>query len=134
MQVQIRVTFARATVFASFRLDRPVVETAILVVVRAVVRSFCLLVTSGTMPFVMVDRIRHANYPCQTFLPIFFRGKIVTLQEVLKYYGGVRNLAKELGVSTQVIYTWTDRPPLGRQYEIEVKTNGKLKADRHDKK
>lgn len=58
----------------------------------------------------------------------------MTLKEVLDFYGGVRNLAKELGVSTQVIYTWVDRPPMSRQYEIEVRTGGKLKADRHDKK
>jgi hypothetical protein len=31
-----------------------------------------------------------------------------------------------------VIYQWGDTPPMGRQYELEVKTGGKLKADNND--
>jgi hypothetical protein len=29
-----------------------------------------------------------------------------------------------------VIYAWGERPPMSRQYELEVKTEGELKADR----
>jgi len=28
-----------------------------------------------------------------------------------------------------VIYTWGDEPPMARQYELEVKTKGDLKAE-----
>ncbi|HQT42804.1 MAG TPA: Cro/CI family transcriptional regulator [Halothiobacillus sp.] len=44
--------------------------------------------------------------------------------------GGVKALADALGIWPHVIYRWGDTPPLARQYEIEVKTGGKLKADR----
>ncbi|CAB4215750.1 DNA-binding transcriptional regulator Cro, partial [uncultured Caudovirales phage] len=32
----------------------------------------------------------------------------------------------------QVIYQWGEKPPMSRQYELEVKTEGTLKADRND--
>lgn len=53
----------------------------------------------------------------------------MTTQEAIDHYGGLRQLAQELGVWPQVIYQWGDHPPMGRQYEIEVKTGGKLKAN-----
>jgi len=50
-------------------------------------------------------------------------------QEAVEYFEGRKALADALGVWPQVIYQWGEYPPMARQYEIEVKTNGKLKAD-----
>lgn len=49
-------------------------------------------------------------------------------QEAIDFYGGVKELANVLGVWPQVIYSWGNEPPMARQYELEVKTGGKLKA------
>ncbi|WP_297831523.1 Cro/CI family transcriptional regulator [Thermomonas sp.] len=60
----------------------------------------------------------------------------MTTQQAIDYFGGIRELSQVLGVSTQSIYQWGVYPPLGRQYELEIKTRGELKADRstaHDK-
>jgi hypothetical protein len=51
-------------------------------------------------------------------------------QEAIAHYGGVKKLADALGVWPQVIYNWGDNPPMSRQYELEVKTEGQLRADR----
>jgi hypothetical protein len=51
-------------------------------------------------------------------------------QEAIDFYGSKKQLADALGVWPQVIYQWGDHPPMSRQYELEVKTNGQLKADR----
>lgn len=53
----------------------------------------------------------------------------MTTQEAINHYGGRKALADALGVWPQVIYAWGERPPMARQYELEVKTGGKLKAD-----
>lgn len=53
----------------------------------------------------------------------------MTTQEAIDFYGGKKQLADALGVWPQVIYQWGDYPPMGRQYELEVKTEGKLKAE-----
>ena len=50
-------------------------------------------------------------------------------QEAIDYFGGLRKLAEAMDVWPQVIYQWGETPPMGRQYELEVKTGGKLKAD-----
>ncbi len=50
-------------------------------------------------------------------------------QEAVDYFKNRKALADVLGVWPQVIYQWGEYPPMARQYEIEVKTNGKLKAD-----
>ena len=54
----------------------------------------------------------------------------MTTQEAINHYGSTKKLADVLGVWPQVIYAWGDRPPMGRQYELEVKTDGVLRADR----
>ena len=53
----------------------------------------------------------------------------MTTKEAADYYGGKRQLAEALGVWPQVIYQWGERPPMSRQYEIEVRTGGQLLAD-----
>lgn len=42
------------------------------------------------------------------------------------------NVARFLGVSNQTISLWkqNNKVPFGRQCEIEIKTNGQLKADK----
>lgn len=56
----------------------------------------------------------------------------MTTQEAIDYFGSVKELAQFLNVYPQVIYKWGDVPPYGRQYELEVRTNGQLKADEKD--
>ncbi len=53
-------------------------------------------------------------------------------QEAIDHYGGIKKLADALGIWPQVIYTWGESPPMARQYELEVKTQGAIKADRND--
>lgn len=54
-------------------------------------------------------------------------------QEAIDYYGNIKKMADELGVWPQTIYLWGDTPPMGRQYELEIRTEGALKADRQIK-
>lgn len=54
-------------------------------------------------------------------------------QEAVDYYGGIKQLAAELGIWAHVIYRWGDTPPKARQYELEVRTKGALKAEPDDK-
>lgn len=51
-------------------------------------------------------------------------------QEAIDFFGSVKELAKALNIWPHVIYRWGKTPPMARQYELEVKTNGKLRADR----
>lgn len=51
-------------------------------------------------------------------------------EEAIAYYGSLKKLADVLDVWPQVIYQWGGKPPMSRQYELEVKTEGTLKADR----
>ena len=53
-------------------------------------------------------------------------------KEAVDFYGGVKALAVELDIWPHVVYRWGDSPPLARQYELEVKTKGKLKADKKE--
>ncbi len=50
--------------------------------------------------------------------------------EAIAHYGGVKELAASLGIWPHVVYRWGASPPMARQYEIEVKTEGLLKAER----
>lgn len=52
----------------------------------------------------------------------------MTTKEAISYFGGLKKLADAIGVWPQVIYQWGDHPPRARQYELEVKTGGDLKA------
>lgn len=54
----------------------------------------------------------------------------MTMQEALDHYGSRKLLADALGLWPQTVYAWGDAIPLSRQYEIEVRTGGVLKADR----
>jgi hypothetical protein len=55
----------------------------------------------------------------------------MTTKQAIEHYGGIKNLADALGMWPHVIYRWGDHPPKARQYELQVKTNGKLKAQKN---
>lgn len=52
--------------------------------------------------------------------------------EVLKLFGTQTNMAKQLDVTRQATTEWkrTDNIPRMRQYQIELLTKGKLRAER----
>lgn len=55
----------------------------------------------------------------------------MTMQELIEHFGSQAAAARAIGVSLQVVSAWNakNRIPLGRQYEIQVLTCGKLRAD-----
>lgn len=50
------------------------------------------------------------------------------LQKAIDHFGGVAGLAKALRVERQAIYMWKGKVPEVRAYQIEVVTNGIVKA------
>jgi DNA-binding transcriptional regulator YdaS (Cro superfamily) len=50
-------------------------------------------------------------------------------REAIDHYGSVKALADALGIWPHNVSRWGERPPAARQYEIEVKTGGALKAE-----
>lgn len=57
----------------------------------------------------------------------------MTTKEAIDHYGSIKKLADSLGIWPHVIYRWGDTPPRARQYELEVRTKGALKAEPNDK-
>lgn len=53
--------------------------------------------------------------------------------EAIEHFGGLKKLADLLGIWPQVIYQWGEYPPKSRQYELEVRTGGVLKAENNPK-
>ena len=52
-------------------------------------------------------------------------------QEAIDYFGNQRKLCDALRLKArQTIHAWGEYPPAGRQYQIEILTNGALKAER----
>lgn len=51
-------------------------------------------------------------------------------QDVIDYFGSVRNVAEALGLSVQAIYGWGDSVPRSRWAHIELATKGKVKRDK----
>lgn len=49
-------------------------------------------------------------------------------QAVINHFGSVKGVADALGITVQSVYEWPEDIPLGRQYQIELLTKGKLKA------
>lgn len=52
----------------------------------------------------------------------------MTTKEAIDHFGGIKKLADALGIWAQGVYEWGEEPPMLRQYELEVKTKGVLKA------
>jgi hypothetical protein len=55
--------------------------------------------------------------------------KTMTTDEAKQHFGGIKGLATAIDVWPHVIYRWGKFPPMPRQYELEVKSGGKLKAE-----
>jgi len=55
--------------------------------------------------------------------------KMMTTDEAKQHFGGIKGLATAIDVWPHVIYRWGKFPPMARQYELEVKSGGKLKAE-----
>lgn len=54
----------------------------------------------------------------------------MTTKEAIDHYGSISKLAKALNIHAQGIYRWKECPPKLRQYQIEVLTKRKLKAEK----
>lgn len=50
--------------------------------------------------------------------------------DAISHFGGVGKLSEALGVSRAAIYQWGEFVPKGRQFEIEILSEGALKANR----
>jgi len=55
----------------------------------------------------------------------------MTPQEALSFFGSKAEIARVLGISPPSVIEWFDRAeiPEGRQYQIEIATDGALRAD-----
>lgn len=53
----------------------------------------------------------------------------MTTEQAIKYFGGRKELASWLGIWPHNISRWGEYPPWARQYEIEVKSGGELRAE-----
>ena len=49
-------------------------------------------------------------------------------QEAIDFFGGIKELATALDMWPHAIYKWREYPPKSKQYEIQVKSGGKLKV------
>lgn len=54
----------------------------------------------------------------------------MTVHEVIHHFDGIPGVAKALGISYQAVQQWADkgRVPMGRQWELQALTDGKLKV------
>lgn len=51
-------------------------------------------------------------------------------KDAIRHFGSSAALARALGISRQSIHDWDDEVPEGRQWQLEVVTNGALMAKR----
>ncbi|MEL3921991.1 Cro/CI family transcriptional regulator [Aeromonas enteropelogenes] len=50
-------------------------------------------------------------------------------KDAISYFGSAAELARSLNISEPAVSRWGETIPKGRAYQIEVLTDGKLKAD-----
>lgn len=50
-------------------------------------------------------------------------------KQAINHFGGVARLAHALRIWPQNIYAWGEYPPISKQYEIHVKSCGRLPVD-----
>lgn len=55
-------------------------------------------------------------------------------EEAIKHFGTAAELARQLGISRQSVHDWGDYVPEGRAYQLEVLTQGALRAPRPDQR
>ena len=55
----------------------------------------------------------------------------MTVNQVIEYFGSKAEVANKLGISYQAVQQWDDagKIPKGRQFQIQVLTNGELEAE-----
>jgi DNA-binding transcriptional regulator YdaS (Cro superfamily) len=53
-------------------------------------------------------------------------------EDAIQHFGSAAALARTLGISRQSVHDWGDVVPEGRAYQIEILTDGALKAPRPD--
>lgn len=53
--------------------------------------------------------------------------------DAIKHFGGIVQLAEVLGIRPQAISQWSENIPLGRAYQLQILTKGKLKVSDCDK-
>ena len=59
-----------------------------------------------------------------------FRLARMTFQDLVDHYGSQKQVAEALGISKQLASYWKRVGiPIGRQYEIQILTGGKFRAD-----
>ena len=51
-------------------------------------------------------------------------------QDAVKHYGTKRALAEALGISRAAVSLWGDTVPEARQWQLQILTDGALKAQR----
>lgn len=54
----------------------------------------------------------------------------MTRTDAIKHFGSIQAMAAALGISYEAIRQWGDEIPELRQYQIEILTEGKLRADK----
>ena len=55
----------------------------------------------------------------------------MTRKDIIKFFGSQAEAARRLGCKPQTIIDWeTAGVPDGRQYQVELATRGKLRADK----
>jgi hypothetical protein len=50
-------------------------------------------------------------------------------ERLIDHFGSVKRVAHALDVTTGAVYLWDKKIPAGRAYQVEVKTNGFIKAE-----
>jgi hypothetical protein len=53
----------------------------------------------------------------------------MTTKEAVKFFGTVQKLADALNIKQPAVSQWGEYPPIPRQYQIQVLTKNKLKAE-----
>lgn len=53
----------------------------------------------------------------------------MTTDEAVKHFGSQQALARAIGCKQPAISQWGERPPMLRQYQIQLLTDGALMAD-----
>lgn len=53
-------------------------------------------------------------------------------QDAMKHFGGASKLASALNIAPAAVSQWGENVPLGRAYQIELMTKGKLKAQKQE--
>lgn len=70
-----------------------------------------------------------------SFIYVYFQGSLclnfsMTKRDAIQFYGSSAALARALGITRGAVANWGDTIPSGRQFEIEVLTDGALIAER----